>query len=288
MTDRDMSRFDAVLPAFDDARVAWSVRVVDVTTPSTETLLDIHSARVLSTASVGKVLLLIEAARAIAAGKLAAGEPLTRTVEDAVADSGIWQHLNLDTLPAADVARLIGLASDNLATNVLLSRIGGVDAVARTARALGIEGISLRDRVRDMRTPHDPPRLSEASAAGLAALFARLVKDDDLPAGMSRQVLDWLASGLDLSMVAAAFGLDPLAHAAPDRGLTVINKTGTDAGVRADVGVVTGPAGQLIYASIANWDASAEGPGDLRDAVLDTMGLLGAALRDSVTRTAVD
>ena len=61
---------------------------------------------------------------------------------------------------------------------------------------------------------------------------------DAVSTSVSSQVLGWLATGVDLSMVGAAFGLDPLAHAVPDRGISLHNKTGTDAGVRADVGLV--------------------------------------------------
>ena len=48
----------------------------------------------------------------------------------------------------------------------------------------------------------------------------------------------WLGLGCDLSMVASAFNLDPLARTTMTRGFTLVNKTGTAAGVRADVGFV--------------------------------------------------
>ncbi|MPY79376.1 MAG: hypothetical protein GEV04_12985 [Actinophytocola sp.] len=48
----------------------------------------------------------------------------------------------------------------------------------------------------------------------------RLLAADDLPErGTGPLVLDWLATGFDLSMVASAFGLDPLAHTDRDRGV---------------------------------------------------------------------
>ena len=58
-----------------------------------------------------------------------------------------------------DVARLVGLASDNWATNVLLQRVGGVGQVAATAEAAGLRGVALHDRVRDERTQAHPPTL---------------------------------------------------------------------------------------------------------------------------------
>ena len=60
--------------------------------------------RLHSTASIGKVVLLAEVAVRFVDGRLARSEPLTRTAEDIVTDSGLWQHLAVDTLPAADLA----------------------------------------------------------------------------------------------------------------------------------------------------------------------------------------
>jgi beta-lactamase class A len=229
--------------------------------------------RALSAASLGKLLLLVEAGRAIEEGDLDPAELLTRTGEDAVADSGVWQDLGVPALPAADVAALIGAASDNLATNVLLRRLG-LDAVASTAAALGLERTALHDRVRDARTPACPPQLSSVAAGELTRLLV------DVRAGRvagSGLVRGWLARNPDLSMVPAALGLDPLAHVLPDRGLRLRNKTGADAGVRADAGWLEGPGGALAYALVANWDE-----GDRRDDVLAAMARVGRRLADAV------
>ena len=78
--------------------------------------------------------------------------------------------------------------------------------------------------------------------------MARLHRGDIVSPEVSARVLRWVAANADLSMVAAAFGLDPLAHAEPDRGVTLINKTGTISTVRADVGIVVGPAAEVAYA----------------------------------------
>ena len=103
------------------------------------------------------------------------------------------------------------------------------------------------------------------------------MRDELLGPAVAGRVRGWLANGVDLSMVASAFNLDPLSHQVPDRGFTVINKTGTNADVRADVGWVRGPAGSAVYAVIANWRDS-----DPRDAVIAGMRSFGAALRDAL------
>jgi beta-lactamase class A len=209
-------------------------------------------------------------ARQLEAGELAARERLARTPADAVADSGLWQHLAEEALTVGDLATLVGAVSDNLAANVLLRRVG-LERVQAATRALGLEAGALHDRIRDERTAEHPPALASGSAAELSAFLPGL----DGPVG--DRVLGWLAAGTDLSMVASGLGLDPLAHVEPDRGLRLRHKTGTDAGVRADVGLLDGPAGGVAYAVLARFDDAR------RDAVLGAMRAVGEALRAEVS-----
>lgn len=213
-----------------------------------EVLLAHREHEVHRTASIGKLLLLLEVAQALEGGALRRDEPLDRRSVEPVADSGLWQHLDADVLPLHDVALLVASVSDNLATNVLLHRVG-LPAPRGT--------VALHDRVRDARGPEHPPTLSTGTAADLALLMTELPE----------QVRAWLRTGTDLSMVASAFGLDPLAHDGDD----LVNKTGTDSTVRADVGLVGG----IAYAVLAEWDAGL----DLRHAVLAGMRLVGEAVR---------
>ncbi len=238
-----------------------------------EDLLGERADRVQRTASVGKLLLLIECATRFLTGELDPARPLSRTAGDTVADSGLWQHLRAGELPAGDLAVLVGAVSDNLATNVLLRAID-LGAVARLQARLGLVATALHDRVRDERGPGDPPALSTGSAAELTGLMVRLHRDELLGVrGVGPLVLSWLALDTDTSMVAGAFHLDPLAHVGADRGLRLAHKTGTDAGVRADVGLVGGPARTVAYAVLAEFD-DAE-----RDAALDAMREWGRAVR---------
>jgi beta-lactamase class A len=222
--------------------LGWSVCVRDVARGEVVVAVDPDTVR--PVASVGKVLLLVEVARRLEVGELARDELLERGRVEPVGDSGLWRHLAVQALPAADVAALVGAVSDNLATNVLLERVG-LEAVARCAETLGLRETALHDRVRDHRGAGDPPRLAESTAAELAWLFDRLHRGGAAAA----QVLRWLGANADLSMVAAAFGRDPLAH--DQSGLW--NKTGTDAGVRADAGLVRLDNRVLSYAAIATW-----------------------------------
>jgi beta-lactamase class A len=261
------------LLALEDVR--WSVKVCDA--GSGDQLFGCTPDTVVPTASIGKVLLLVETARQLESGELEGSLPLERTAEDAVQDSGIWQFMAADRLGVEDMALLVGVVSDNLATNVLLRRVG-LARVRRTADRLGLHAVRLHDKVRDRRGPSDPATLSEGSALEWTDLLARLSAGAVVSAEVSRRVLSWLQGGTDLSMVAQPFGLDPLAHATPDRGLRLWHKTGTDDGTRADVGLLAGPDATVAYAAIARWDPT--GP-DRRMAVLAAMHQVGRAVLEA-------
>jgi beta-lactamase class A len=256
-------------------RVVWGVHVVDTETGA---VLATHRAgQVQRTASLGKVLLLLEVARLLESGELDGSQQLVPRPEDLVADSGLWRHLATAELQVLDCAALVGAFSDNLATNVLLRRVGGARAVEATAVAAGIDDVALHGPVRDVRGPGDPPTFSTGSAAGLSAFAARLHRGELVSTSVSARVAGWLALNADLSMVAAAFGLDPLCHGEADRGLRLWNKTGTISGVRGDVGVLSGPAATMAYAVLAEWDDGVDP--SAREEALSGMALVGGAMR---------
>ena len=250
-------------------RVRWSVAVTGSVVAGHE------PDRQLRTASIGKILLLLEAARQIEERTLDPAQLLPRDPELAIADPGLWQHLTVGALPVADVAVLVAAVSDNFATNVLLERVG-LAAVAGLTERLGLRQTSLNDRVRGSRAPGDPRTLSNGSARELADLMAAVQRRQVVSAAVSTRLDGWLATNTDLSMVAAGLHLDPLAHVEPDRGQRLRNKTGSDDGIRADVGYLNDT---IAYAVLANWDAKADDPtDDPTDDVLAAMRAIGSAL----------
>ncbi len=256
--------------------VQVSARATDLTTSGVLFSADDHV--VMPTASIGKVLLLVEVAARLGENGAARDELLERLPGDAVGASGIWQHLHVNALPVADLAALVGATSDNLATNVLLRRIG-LDAVRRRTESLGLKRTALLDLVRDHRGPDDAPQLSVGSANELTWLLAALARGEIVDNGASQRVVGWLSLNTDLSMVAAAFGLDPLAHRNGDHGILLVNQTGTDGGVRSEVGVLRGPRAAVTYAVSMYFDDSQL---PVRLGVLDAMRTIGLDLLDYV------
>jgi beta-lactamase class A len=226
-------------------------------------------------ASVGKLLLLLEVAEQLESDPSLAQRELSRASVEPVGDSGLWQHLHIDVLPLLDVAMLVGTVSDNLATNVLLELVT-LSAVESRTVSLGLEQTRLADIVRDERGANEPPLLASGTTNELARLMAYMAREEHRP---SAQVLDWIACGMDLSMVGSAFGLDPLSHGVDaDRGVRIWSKTGTDTGVRADVGIVAREGLRLSYAAAATWSPHSDADRE-RDQVLNLMNCLGQDLR---------
>ena len=229
--------------AYEGAQVSASV--VDLN--SGKTLLAIDDRIVLPTASIGKILLLIEVSARLTSRDFSGYGILDKTPRDAVGDSGIWQHLQAPSLPVADLATIVGATSDNLATNVLLRQVGLAAVRART-ESLGLMRTALLDLVRDSRGPDDAPQLSVGSTAELAWLFGALARNEIVDPLTSQRVMGWLSLNSDLSLVASAFGLDPLSHRGTDHNTLLVNKTGTDHGVRAEAGALRGANRAVSYA----------------------------------------
>ena len=228
---------------YDGAQVSASV--IDLV--AGKNLLSVDDRIVLPTASVGKILLLIEVSARLTARDFSGYGILDKAPRDAVSDSGLWQHLQAPALPVADLAALVGATSDNLATNVLLRQVG-LDAVRSRTESLGLARTALLDLVRDKRGPDDAPQLSVGSTAELSWLFGALYRGQVVDQVTSQRVMGWLSLNTDLSMVASAFGLDPLSHRTADHGIQLVNKTGSDVGVRSEAGILKGSRTAVSYA----------------------------------------
>lgn len=238
-----------------DHAIEWSVFVAPVGAADS-VWHQVAPDHVQRSASVGKLVLLGELARQLDAGEIDPAERVAYTDEEFVRDSGLWHALrHQPDLAVEDAALLVGAVSDNLATNVLLSRVG-LEAVTRFGADLELPPLELLDRVRrdgrDTSLPGVAETLSRTSARA-AWHYMNLLAAERI----SPRVAHWLSFDTDLSMIAAAFLADPLAHSRlEEQELQLLNKTGTDDGIRADVGLVSDGRHGIAYAAIANWDPS--------------------------------
>jgi beta-lactamase class A len=122
--------------------------------------------------------------------------------------------------------------------------------------------------------------MSCGSAAELSLLMSTLATGSMARPGIAPRVTAWLRLNMDLSMVGGALDLDPLSHRHATTGIALFNKTGSDAGVRADTGSVQSSDATVSYAVIANWPPSEV---DATHDVLAGMRRIGFGLRDHLT-----
>ena len=80
-------------------------------------------------------------------------------------------------------------------------------------------------------------------------------------------------------MVASAFGLDPLSHRGADHSTLLVNKTGTDHGVRSEAGALRGTSRAVSYAVSIQFNDDSLGA---RLRVLDAMRTVGYDLLEYV------
>ncbi len=204
-------------------------------------LLGVNEDVVLPLASTGKVLLLAALAQDVAGGVVDPDEPVPLLDEDYASGSGLLTDLSARVWTAGDLALLTASVSDNTATNALLRRLG-LARVDAAAAALGLARTRIHDRIREPRLPVHPPAFATGTARELAGLMRSLAHGRE---PWQRLLLGWMAHNTDRALVPALLPHEPedrdppvaLPYAA---GVWVANKTGTDAGTRADVGVMAG------------------------------------------------
>lgn len=204
-------------------------------------------------ADLGAIPVLVEVAAQLADGALDAATQVSRTAVVPPVDGGLWSHLETDRLPLGDLAVLASAVSDPVATNALIERVGLV-AVTRRLVALGMPRTAVLDAYRDERGPDDAPYTAIGTTREFAELMTQIVNGQAVSPAVSAQVGEWLNLNTDLSMVAAATGLDPFRHEDDKHGLLFINKTGRDDGVRAEAGVLAGPRAGVAYAITVCFD----------------------------------
>lgn len=238
------------------------------------TLWSVDDRVVLPIAGLGAVLLLAEVSARMSADEAFGFELLDKRKVLPVSGPGLWRSLAVPVLPVSDLALLIASVGDAVATNAVLSRVG-LDAVRTRADSLGLSRTALLDIMRDERGPDDAPQLAVGSTEDLAMLFGALARGEVVDRVTSERVIGWLAHSSDLSLVADAFGLDPLAHGRAEDPLQAINKTGRAPGIAAEAGVVRGGSAAIAYAVVVRYpDTTSAG----QERVFDALRRVGGDL----------
>ncbi|UCR88205.1 serine hydrolase [Mycetocola spongiae] len=267
ISDRGFEHALGALGTLAQAGVRVSARLNDLATG--EPLLRVDDYFVAQTGSIGKVLLLIEAAVRCDGGP---GPMLVREPGDAAAGAGLWQSLTQDRLPMADVAALIGAHNDHLASNVLLRQVG-LEAMAQRAQDLKLRHTRLLDGVSARWDLPGRAALSRSTMTELSELFWRLDRGEIVSPEISARVVGWIRGGADLGMIAGALGLNPLSHGIPSYGLEAYAMVTRDRGLRAEAGVVRGERAGVCYSVKAAFTEDNLSSGYAVQETLRTVGL---------------
>jgi beta-lactamase class A len=203
---------------------------------------------VMSTASVIKVCVLCELYRQADARLVDLGERRAVTPEDWWGGSGVLKEFAPGLAPTiTDLARMMIIVSDNVATGMLV-RLLGKDQINATMRSWGLQATELiwkHEPGGDMRdyavsTPRDLARLMEliATDAVLTPLACAAMRDH-----LSRQqYLDQIPRFLPYNPYAEYVGAPQVA--------TVANKTGFYPGIRADAAIVASNQTRFVIATM--------------------------------------
>lgn len=189
-------------------------------------------------ASTIKVPILAAALREVAAGRIALDQRITVPAQR-VGGSGVLQAIpGVQELTVADLLTLMIIVSDNAATNIVIDLLG-MDAVNSFCEELGLTATVLRRVMMDLDA-RSRGRENTTSALDQANLLAALgwgdVLDDELRAYALRSLRQQQFNE----------GLPALL---PDEAV-IAHKTGELAGVRHDVGILTGPRGQQAVVAV--------------------------------------
>lgn len=239
--------------------------------------LSFNGQRLFHAASTIKVAILLALFKGIEEGRIRANDPLhvrNRFLSaidhapfrlDSESD-GCPQLYRLigQTAPVAALAESMIIWSSNLATNLLLDRIGP-DYAMRVLRDAGVTGVQLRRGVADDHA-HEQGMNNETTATGLVQLFGAL-RSDFLSMPSRGEVILILLGQKFASMIPA--GLPP--HA------TVAHKTGEISNMCHDAGIVYLPEREpYILAILTEVAADANGR-------RETVKKISQAVYESVT-----
>ncbi|MCL6751334.1 class A beta-lactamase-related serine hydrolase [Nostoc sp. CCCryo 231-06] len=196
---------------------------------------DVNASTSFPAASTIKVPILIAFFQDVDAGKIRLDEMLTMQQDMLAGGSGTLQRQPAGTQYAAlEVATKMITVSDNTATNMLIARLGGIDALNQRFRTWGLTTTTIRNQLPDLQgTNTTTPR-------ELGNLMA-IVSQGNLVSMTSRDfMLDILRRTQRDTLLPSGLGT----------GARVYHKTGDIGTMLADAGLIIVPTGKRYIASV--------------------------------------
>jgi len=186
-------------------------------------------------ASMIKVPILIAFFKAWDEGQLRLDEPLTITEEVKAGGSGNMQYEPVGTqyLALETAAKMI-IISDNTATNMMIKRLGGKDALNQLFNQWGLEQTRIRNPLPDVEGTNT------TSPKELVELLAKLNNGKLVSARSRDQIFRIMRETRRDNLLPQGLG----------KGATIAHKTGHIGSLVGDVGMIDQPSGKRYLAAI--------------------------------------
>lgn len=195
-------------------------------------------------ASTIKLFILRELYRQREAGLLRLHETVTMRRSDLVPGSGVLKDLTPDrvSLTLHDLATLMVTVSDNVATNLLIGRLGA-PAVNRGAREAGFQDTFLRGKLFKART-----RTSHTTARDLGTLMTQIARRQAVSREASGEMLDILRREQSDFIVGRFLPYTKEELEQDRQPWKIASKSGSIKGHRHDVALVEGHGHRYVLA----------------------------------------
>ena len=209
---------------------------------STNEIVDIRADQVMNTESAAKVFILLYYRKLVTSGAVDPGRRVELTEERRFWGTGVLRYLAEGLQPTLDdLAWLMIIVSDNVATALLLETIGDQDTVNAAMKALGLESAQLNPTI-TVESAMAGEAFATATSRDLAEAFTFL--DEPAKAMLFRQQ-NLISLPRRLPHAADASDVDI------EMPLRVYNKTGNGMGTCVDSGLFETKDASWIVAAMA-------------------------------------
>lgn len=195
----------------------------------THAYLDINGSTAIAAASTIKFPVLVAFFQAVDEGKVRLDEPLTMRKELVATESGELQDLPVGSqIPAIEVATKMIDISDNTATNMIIDRLGGKDAVNQRFQSWGLTNTTVQNPLPDLQGTNT------SSPRDMVSLLDALNRGQLVSMRSHERMFDIMRKVMNNSLIPQGLG----------QGATIAHKTGDIGTMLGDVGMIDLPNGK--------------------------------------------
>ncbi len=204
-------------------------------------ILDINSNEIFNSASCIKVYILVEFFKQVYFGKKSLNDLLKYNKENYVNGSGILQYLSEGLeLKSIDIATLMMIISDNIATNIMIDYLG-IDNINNTIKELNCNNTQIFCKFESVENK----TFSVTTTKDYAHIFELINNEKLWDKSISKQIIDILKNQKYHEMIGD--GISKIYRETNNEFVNyVISKSGKYQGIRNDGGIISTKYGNYI------------------------------------------